>query len=239
MHNNTNSIVYFHTQNTNHYDSMCNICTNIGLNLFDCQKIDDLSYIINNFTPMYLVVDIDNSFDKHIVQELISHNIKPIMFIIDNFDIEIRNNNIFKVNNFDSLYNLIYNHHKFYCSHMLLPKIDLAQCYYILTQELDNLFFRQKLIGYKYFTELIYELYTSAPTSNYKCNEFYNEISKKYNTNSSCIERAIRYSIFNAYQNSTSKKSFLNISKTSKIPTIKEMANYILDKVMLKISNIA
>lgn len=121
MHNNTNSIVYFHTQNTNHYDSMCNICTNIGLNVFDCQKIDDLGYIINNFTPMYLVVDIENSFDKHIMQELISHNIKPIMFIIDNFDIEIRNNNIFKVNNFDChfIYSFCKNFSKLYLNSLV------------------------------------------------------------------------------------------------------------------------
>ena len=239
MPSNMNSIVYFHSLTNENYNYMYNICTNIGVNLFDCQKIDHLDFIISNFKPMYLVIDIDNNFDKHIIIEILSKAKQPITFITDNFDVDIKSNNIFMFDSFETLHKLLYNHHKFYSSHMQIQKFDTKKCYSILIEELDKLSFRPKLIGYKYITELIFELYSTTPKSNYKCNNIYSDISKKYNTNSSCIERAIRYSILNAYQNSCIKQEFLKISTTLKVPSIKEIANYILDKIILKINNIA
>lgn len=237
MFTSNHSIVYFHDDFSSDYNQVYDICTNVDANLFDCKSLDHLYYIINNFKPMYIILDAQNSINNALIDEIININSKCITFIITSKDIDVINSNIYIVNDFKILNKLILNHYKFYSRHMVLPKVDSKTCYSFLLNELNNLAFRPKLIGYKYIVELIYELYSCSPASNYKCNDLYNLISHKYNTNSACIERAIRFSILNAYKNCENKKIFLDISKTYKVPTIKEITNYILDKMILALTS--
>ncbi len=54
---NRNSVIYYHDKNNNGYLRLMDICTKIGLSLFDCQKLDMLTYIMKNNKPVYIGVD--------------------------------------------------------------------------------------------------------------------------------------------------------------------------------------
>ena len=97
---------------------------------------------------------------------------------------------------------------------------------------MDKLSFRPKLIGVKYLTDLVYELYLNSDSTQNKCCKAYDMISSKYNISIPSIEKAIRFSILTAFARCENKQLFLTISKNNKTPTIKELANYLIDKLV-------
>ncbi len=233
---NNNSVVFFHMSDTNNYNNVYDICTKVNLHLFDCQKLDILAYIMEKVCPRYIIIDTNGKISKNICLNIANKHKDCFVYIIDTDYLDISKNNIYIVENCKQLELIIANHYRCFSNIIELSSENERQCYSCIINELDKLYFRPKLIGAKYMTELIYELFTNSSISNIKCNAMYKKIGYKYNAKVNSIERAIRFSINKAYQNCKEKSLFHNISKTEKIPTIKEIANYILDKIILEIN---
>ena len=229
---NRSSVIYYHEESNDSYLYLVDICTKIGLNLFDCQKLDMLSYIMKNINPLYVIVDNKNNIDVNILTDFCKVYPNSFIFVINGDLTELDIKNCFILDNINSLFSKLNNHHKFYINHMIDFENNNKLFYNYILLELDKLSFRPKLIGAKYLTELVYELYLNSDTTKNKCCNVYNIISSKYNISKPSIERAIRFSISKAYDRCQNKQLFLNISKTNKTPTIKEIANYIIDKLI-------
>lgn len=235
---NNNSVAFFHISDTTNYNHVCDICTKVNLHLFECQKLDILSYIMEKVCPKYVIIDAGDKLSKNICINIANKHKDCFVYIIGNEYLDISNNNIYIVENCKQLELIILNHHRCFSNLIDISSENEKQCYSCIIKELDKLYFRPKLIGAKYMTELIHELFTNSSISNIKCNALYQKIAYKYNAKVNSIERAIRFSINKAYQNCREKELFHNISKTDKIPTIKEIANYILDKIILQINKV-
>ncbi len=229
---NQHSIVFYHSDNAFCKD-IYNICTNTKMHLFECQKIDVLAYIMEKIKPMYVVFDTSVNFNTNIFNDFERNNKSCYIYLIGKKYLNFCNEHVFVVDNYKMLENAIGNHFRCFSNQFFNFDITESKCYAIIHNALNTLCFKSKYIGFKYIGDLIYELYTNSSISNGKCNDTYNKLAKRYNTNSCNIEKSIRFCIQRAFENCQEKALFFNISKTSRIPSIKELANFILDKLYL------
>ena len=229
---NRNSVIYYHDNDDNDYLKLMDICTKIGLSLFDCQKLDILTYIMKNINPLYIIVNRKQNINTGLLVDFCNIYPNSYVFLINCETDELAMSNCFKLNDMETLYSKLYTHHKYYINHMVDTKEEKKLFYNHLILELDKLSFRPKLIGVKYLTDLVYELYLNSDSTQNKCCKAYNMISSKYNISIPSIEKAIRFSILTAYARCQNKQLFLTISKNNKTPTIKELANYLIDKLV-------
>lgn len=230
---NKNSIVYFYDKKSNNCDKLYDFCTKVNFYVFECQKIEILSYIMENVKPMFVIFDC-NEFTSSLIEDFSTSHPKCFIYVISSA-VFSGNKNIFTVEDLDRLIMVLSNHIKCYSNLNVLSYKDERLYYQLVHDELDKLSFRSKLLGAKYLTELIFELIVNSSISNGKCSNMYPKLALKYNTNINNIERAMRFSIYNAYSYCENKQLFFDISKTNKIPTVKEVANYILDKVLYEL----
>lgn len=229
---NRNSVIYYHDKNNNGYLRLMDICTKIGLSLFDCQKLDMLTYIMKNINPLYIIVDEKQNINRNILVDFCNTYPNSYVFLVNCDVIDLENENCFKLDSMESLFPKLNNHHKFYMNHMVDTENNNKLFYNYIILELDKLSFRPKLIGVRYLIDLVYELYKNPNTTKNRCCNVYSMISSKYNISISSIEKAIRFSIHTAYTRCQNKQLFLTISKNNKTPTIKELASYIIDKLV-------
>lgn len=229
------SLIYYQTKNTNDYNQILDICTKFELSLFKCSKLDELYYIMNKVNPIYIVFDTSKTLNQELFIDFSKNYPNSYIFIISN-DCKLEAPNIFVVKDFEHLYNSISSFNKIKANEYI-PYEEEKKYYNFVMNELDKLSFRSKLLGAKYMTELICNFYTNSSISNFKCKNIYEKIASKHNTKTSSVERAIRFSILKAYMNCKNKQLYFDISKTTKIPSIKEIANYILDKMTFNLSS--
>ena len=231
---NKNSIVYFYNNKSTNYDEIYNICTKLGLFMFECQKIDMLSYIMNNINPQYVIFD-KGCISKNLIYDFAINNTKSIIYTLEDVSVPLKN--VFYITNCSKLEKIICNHHKCQSNYDNDDIKDEKLYYNLIHKELDLLCFKSKYIGAKYLSELIFELLKDNSISNGKCSNKYPKLAIKYNTNTNSIERAMRFSISKAYILNNNKEMFFDISKADKIPTVKEVANYILDKIIMQLNS--
>ena len=232
---NQNSVVFYHNKSYD-FKEVYDICTKLKLHIFECDKLDILAYIMDKISPLYVIFDKNVDLSQNIFKDFVFHNKKNLIYFIGEKFMEYSCNHVFIANTYNELESVISNHYRCFSKSLCTEDKNQSLCYSIMHSELDNLSFRPKLIGVKYITDLIYELYTNSSISHGKCNDTYNKLAIKYNTTSCSIEKSIRFCILRAYETCQNKSLFYNISKTEKAPSIKEVANYILDKINLRIS---
>ena len=229
---NRKAVIFYHREVDDDYMYITDICTKLGLNFFDCNKLDMISYIMNSINPLYLIIDAKENFNHAFVEDFCKVYPNSYVLIINCIEINFESKNCLVIENIETLFSKLNNHYKFFLNHMMDFEGNSKLFYNYIILELDKLCFRSKLIGSKYLTDLIYELYLNSNVARNKCCVAYEIISKKYNINTASIERAIRFAISKAYENCPNKQLFLDISKTSKLPSIKEIANYIINKLI-------
>lgn len=234
---NRKAVVFYHSSVDDKYTYITDICTKLGLSFFDCIKLDMVSYIMNSISPLYLIFDAKENFDKSFVEDFGKVYPHSYVLVINCKEIDFESKNCLVIENSETLFSKLNNHYKFFLNHMIDFESNSKLFYNYILLELDKLCFRSKLIGSKYLTDLIYELYLNSNVSKNKCCVAYEIIAKKYNINTSSIERAIRFAISKAYENCPNKQLFLDISKTDKLPSIKELANYIINKLIYILGN--
>ncbi len=233
---NQNSVVYYHKEKCN-CKEIFDICTKLKLHIFECDKLDILAYIMEKISPMYVIFDGNVNLNQNILEDFATHNKNAFIYLLNKNFLSLGNNHTFIVENFKNLEIVLSNHYRCFSNHNIIDEQNQTLCYKIVHNELDNLSFRSKLIGSKYMADLIYELYANSSISHGKCNSTYDKLALKYNTSSYSIEKSIRFCILRAYQSCQNKNLFYNISKTKKAPSIKEVANFILDKIYLNLNN--
>ena len=233
MANSSNLAIVFHDQNNDLLYDITNICSKVGLNFLNCCKLDIFSYIANSFNPKYVIICSANT-PTEFVENFSKLNPNTYIFVYTHCSFSKNLNNIFTTNDLNILCEALRNHYYYYIKQSTSDKEEYLFDQ-LLHQEFNNLNFSPKIVGTRYFKELILEAYLNFPNLCFKCNNLYDKISKKFNTLPSSIERTIRFSIIKAYQHSKNKQVFYDISKSTKIPTIKEVANYILDNLCFKI----
>ena len=231
---NKNCIVFMHNPNNGDYDytGIINICTKKGLSLFNCANKDLLLGMIENLKPMYIVLGENEDFDKEYVENLCSTYPNSYIFLLGKEKFSSEKDNCIFVDNMLSLCEKIRNHNKFVQSHMLDFENNSKLFYNYILLELDKLSFRAKLIGEKYLADLIYEFYFNSKVVKNKCGNAYLIISKRYDTNPIAIERLIRFAITKAFDHCQDKQKFYDISKKNRLPSTKELAGYVTNKLV-------
>ena len=232
---NTHSVVYFYDKKNDYYNSISNFCTKINACFLECDNIKLMAYLIKNIKPMFVIFD-SKEITNELIEDFSQTNKKCIIYVLNKENTIDTNPNIYYLNNLQRLETLLYNDIRYYSNINQLSSKNEKICQELVYNELDKLSFRSKLIGVKYLSEIIQEILTSECVYNGRCSNLYPKIALKYNTNIGSIERAIRFSIQRAFENSINKNLFYEISKQSKAPTVKEITNYILDKVVLKLN---
>ena len=233
---NQNSVVFYHTENYN-CKEIFDICTKLNLHIFECDKLDILAYIMDKISPLYVVFDSNINLNPNIIKDFAFHNKNSFIYLIGQRFLNLGNEHTFIVDNYKNLEIVLSNHYRCFSNHNIFNEQTQILCYKIVHNELNNLSFRPKLIGAKYMADLIYELYANSSISHGKCNSTYDKLALKYNTTSCSIEKSIRFCILRAYESCQNKNLFYDISKTKKAPSIKEVANYILDKIDIYLNN--
>lgn len=232
---NTHSVVYFYDKKNDYYNSISDFCTKINACFLECDNIKLMAYLIKNIKPMFVIFD-SKEITNELIEDFSQTNKKCIIYVLNKENTINTNPNIYYLNNLQRLETLLYNDIRYYSNINQLSSKNEKICQELVYNELDKLSFRSKLIGVKYLSEIIQEILTSKCVYNGRCSNLYPKIALKYNTNIGSIERAIRFSIQRAFENSINKNLFYEISKQSKAPTVKEITNYILDKVVLKLN---
>lgn len=229
-----NACLLFLYNNFEDCNKLFNICTKLNLNVIFCNQIENINNIISSIKPLFVITDQTN---KIVLENIInSLPIETYVFSLSK-NLISSNDRFMYVNDLDILEKLIENRCINHENNLLQIKKHENNCYEQIIKELNILSFRSKLVGSKYLTELIYNFFISSNCSKLQCNTVFNEIATKYNIHPSCIERNIRFSILDAYSTSKNKQLFFDISKKMTIPSIKEIANYILDKLKFTVNN--
>ena len=227
---NKNSTVLFHLNNEINYVKVCEICNKYELQLLTCTKYDALVFITNSINPMYIIID-DTNMNEDLIYDFIAINKYSYIYIVGKNNYKITKNNVIHLNDYNELDDLLNN--QFKNNYISVDEIVLHK---LLSEQLDKLFFRAKLIGVKYLTDLIINMFYLTPLSKLNCEVFYDKLAEKYKTTNSSIERSIRFCINNAFLVCPNKDLFYEISKTNKKPSIKEIAVYILDKITINLN---
>ena len=228
---NRNFTALFHMNNEKNYMKVCEICNKYELQLLTCMKYDALVFITNSIKPMYIIID-DDKMREDLINDFVGINNFSYIYIVGEKEYNITKDNVIHLNNYNELAELFENQFK-NNNYFSVDEIVLRQ---LLSKELDKLYFRTKLIGVKYLTELIINMIYLTPLSKLNCELFYDKLAEIYNTTNSSIERSIRFCISNAFMYCPKKELFYEISKTNKKPSIKEIAVYILDKITIELN---
>ena len=233
---NTHSVIYYYDDKTDNFYSISNFCTKINVCFLECNTIELMAYLVKNIKPMFVIFD-SNNITETLIEDFYNTNKKCIIYVL-NKDESLTNNNpnIYYIDNIKKLETLLSNHIHYYSNIGTISNKEESLCKELIHNELDKLSFRSKLIGVKYLSEILQEILMSESIYNGRCSNMYPKIALKYNTNIGSIERSIRFCIQQTYITSQNKNLFHEISKQNKAPTVKELANYILDKVVLKLS---
>ena len=231
---NKNCIVFLHNPQNGDCDfgEIIHICTKLGLCFFNCANKDLLPSMLENLKPMYIVLGASENLDKEYVETLCDNYPNSFVFLFENENFASEKNNCMNVDGMLSLCEKIRNHHKYIQSHMIDFENNSKLFYNYILLELDKLSFRAKLIGEKYLADLIYEFYFNSKIVKNKCGNAYEILSKRYDTNPIARERLIRFAITKAFAHSQDKQLFYDISKKDRLPSIKELAGYITNKLV-------
>ena len=232
---NNHSIVYFFDKKTDNYYSILDFCTKYNLSFLECNTIDIMAYLARNIKPKFIIINSER-MTKELINDFSYSNKQCIIYILNSNSIESINSNVYYLDDYKKLETLLLNHIKYYSNISQLSPNDEKICQELIHNELNRLSFRSKLIGVKYLSDIIQEIVTSESVYNGRCSNLYPKIALKYNTNLGSIERAIRFSIQKAYLSSQNKNLFYEISKCNKAPTVKELTNYMLDKIVLQLN---
>ncbi len=219
-----NSVVYFYKEKNENFYKLNDFCTKTNMYFFCCTTIDELMYILLNCDSSFIVVDKDANATHQQLEEL--SDVKKIYYL-DNTYCGLKKN-IIIVEDIDKTINKIRRDNLQTDDEIENSKMF---CYVLVNKELDKLFFKNKHIGTKYLTDIVYEHYKSK-IKNKKCVETFPIIANRYNSTSISVERAIRFAIKRAFESCENKQDFFNISKCKKSPTVKEMISYLLNKVI-------
>ena len=232
---NINSLVYLYDQKDEYFEKLKDFCTKVDICFLESTSMEILLYLAKNIKPKYIVLN-SKLMPSSLIYDFCQNNKECIVYTMGQIDFSGQTQNLYLVETFNDLQTLLESHIYYYNTTHLTDQKNEKIYYELVHNELDKLSFRQKLVGAKYLSELIYEILISQMVFNGKCSDMYPKIALKYNTSPASIERAMRFSIQQAYKLSSNKNLFYEISKCNKAPTVKELANYILDKVILQIN---
>ena len=217
------SVIYCYKDKGENYKKLGDFCTKTDMYFFECESIDQLMYILEGARSCFIVIDKDADINNEQLEEI--SRVKKVYYM--NEDYKALSKNIIVTGNVDKTIEKI---KKDNIETQKEIEQDKMLCYEVINYELDKLSFRAKLIGAKYLADLVYEQFRSRIRTS-KCVAIFPLLAQKYDTNTSSVERAIRFSILRAFENCEDKQLFYDISKTKKPPTVKEMATYLLNRV--------
>ena len=230
---NLDSIIYLYDEKNEYFDKLQDFCTKVNICFFECQSMELMLYLVKNIKPKFIVVS-SKLMTHPILCDFCQTYSDCIVYVLNDEIMPISTSNLYFLNTFNDLQILLESHIQYYANTNTQNQKYEKMYYELVHNELDKLSFRQKLIGAKYISELIYEILTSTAIYNGKCSDLYPKLAIKYNTTTGSIERAMRFAIQQSYKISQNKNLFYEISKCNKAPTVKELTNYILDKVVLQ-----
>ena len=103
--------------------------------------------------------------------------------------------------------------------------------------ELENMGFRRYYKGFKYLVEIICMIYSTNTIYQFKLNELYVEVSKKYKVKTSSVKGDINYIVDTVVLDMENKMNLLSNSAFGKFDdniSTKKIIELILDKLSLE-----
>ena len=236
---NQNCLIYLHGifNSVKNCLQVANICTKLGICYFECQSLDALIFMAKSVMPRYIVVEIQQSVDQKIIDGVCSFFSNCFVFF-SNVESQNGDNFLDKANicveNMQTLQTKLDNYNKFLSNHMFNYATD-KNFYEKVAWQFNKLCFNHKNIGEKYLFELIFEIYQHNKSFGTNFCEFYKILAKRYGVSPSSVVRDIKFCIKKAYSQNGNMQVFENISKSHKIPSIKQFVSFIINNLTCQV----
>lgn len=112
---NKNFIVFYHRNNENIDNCLeiIDLCNNLRLHMFDCSKLDVLSYILYKLSPMFVVVSCPKDLNIEIFNEYTDKNKAVFVYIIGDY-YQLNKKNVYVLKDVKEFKNVFANHFRTY-----------------------------------------------------------------------------------------------------------------------------